>query len=271
MRKTLINAFFLIIGFNVFSQSSITVVGWNIESGGAAIEKIAKRVSAMDGVDIWGFSEVAQSGAKRPLEIAAEAGENADFRTYIGTTGANDRLLIVYDYDRFELLFREELAEINIGGKVRAPLAAYFKERRTGVKFCFMVNHLYRSRRERRHMQSRLINEWAVECGYPVIAVGDYNYDWEVDGGDERHDAGFDLLTADGVFAWVRPVKLVRTQCSLNKTTNTCKYDSVLDFVFVAHMPASWQASSEILAVPGDFPDDETTSDHRPVRAIIDF
>jgi hypothetical protein len=42
---------------------------------------------------------------------------------------------------------------------------------------------------------------------------------------DTVHDRGYDLLTAEGVFAWGRPPLLIRTQCS---------FDSVLDFVFVA-------------------------------------
>lgn len=41
-----------------------------------------------------------------------------------------------------------------------------------------------------------MLNEWAENQDLPVIAVGDYNFDWEVVGGDQDHDEGFDLLTA---------------------------------------------------------------------------
>ena len=34
----------------------------------------------------------------------------------------------------------------------------------------------------------------------PLIATGDYNYDWEVEGGGDDHDDGFDLLTAADIF-----------------------------------------------------------------------
>ena len=57
------------------------------------------------------------------------------------------------------------------------------------------------------------------------MAVGDYNFDRDVRTGDTVHDRGYDLLTVDGVFTWVRPPQLIRTQCS---------FDSVLDFVLVA-------------------------------------
>jgi hypothetical protein len=43
----------------------------------------------------------------------------------------------------------------------------------------------------------------------------------------------------------------------------------VLDFVFVTGPAKGWLASSEIVVVNGDFPDDETTSDHRPIVATL--
>ena len=43
---------------------------------------------------------------------------------------------------------------------------------------------------------------------------------------DRIRDHGFDLMTADGVFSWVRPDSLVQTQDS--------SFNSVLDFLFVA-------------------------------------
>jgi hypothetical protein len=268
-KKSIAVTIYLFASLCVYAQTTITVVGWNIESGDAVVEVIAERVAAMDDVDIWGFSEVERTGADSILEAAAEDGEDADFRTIVGSTGANDRLLIAYDHDRFELLGWEELHEINVGGRVRAPLVAHMRDRDSGTEFLFMVNHLYRSRPERRHVQSRMLNEWALGHDIPVIAVGDYNYDWEVVGGDVDRDRGFDLLTSDGVFTWVRPARLIRTQCSV-VSTGLCRYDSVLDFVFIANVPETWRAESEIIVAPGDFPDDETTSDHRPVLGRVE-
>ena len=93
--------------------------------------------------------------------------------------------------------------------------------------------------------------------------MGDYNFDWKVGNGDagvdRTRDDGFDLLTPEGVFSWVRPGNLVRTQDS--------SFNSVLDFVFVAGNTSTWEMESEIIQRPGDFPDDNQTSDHRPVLA----
>ena len=122
-----------------------------------------------------------------------------------------------------------------------------------------MVNHLYRSKADRRHEQTDLLNDWASNQELPVIAVGDYNFDWSVTDGDLNHDKGYDNLTANNVFQWVRPETLHKTHDS--------HFNSVLDFVFVSDDAKNWAVSSTILVEPNDFPDTNKTSDHRPVRA----
>lgn len=245
---------------------TLSVVGFNVESGGADPQVVDDVIAAAEGVDVWGFSEVDDDGWAQLFEAAAEDGEGANFERILGSTGDRDRLLIVYDADRLTLLETFELSEINVGGHVRAPLVARFRigtADAQGPEFLFMVNHLYRSRAERRHQQAQLLNAWARNQTVPVIAVGDYNFDWSVIGGDGDHDAGYDQMTADGVFRWVRPTQLIRTQCS--------EHDSVLDFVFVAGPAQAWQGTSEILETqPSYCPDSAATSDHRPLLATFE-
>jgi len=64
-----------------------------------------------------------------------------------------------------------------------------------------------RTHRERLHRDERQESERSDRheshqdaCDY-FIAVGDYNFDWDVTNGESMHDQGCDLLTADGVFA----------------------------------------------------------------------
>jgi endonuclease/exonuclease/phosphatase family metal-dependent hydrolase len=203
----------------------LRVVGFNVESGGARPEVVATLITATPGVDLWGFSEVQNDTWAMVFEQAAEQGTQADFLRLLGTTGGADRLALLYNADRLELLRQFELHDINPEGRVRAPLVGHFRLRTTGQEFLFQVNHLYRSRADQRHRQAQLLNTWARQQVLPVIAVGDYNFDWSVTNGEANHDAGYDRLTADGIFVWVRPTRLLRTQCS---------FDSVLDFVFIA-------------------------------------
>lgn len=243
------------------AEGPLNLVTWNVESGGATPDAISVRISAMDGIDLWGLSEVASVPWATTFEQAAEDGESGDFNRVLGTTGGADRLLILYDDSRFQLVRSEELHDINIGGNVRAPLVAHLRERQGGFEFLFVVNHLYRSNETARHNQARMLNQWAAGQTHPVIAVGDFNFDWSVTNGENDHDSGFDNLVANDVFTWIRPATLIRTQDS--------EHDSVLDFVFVAHPQPSWTMTSTIIVEPTDFPNDNTTPDHRPVRADI--
>jgi hypothetical protein len=236
----------------------LTIVAWNIESGGAQIEAIAERIRRFQGVDVWGLSEVPASRWLPVVETAAEDGESADFEPILGTTGSDDRLAIVYNASRLEAIRHFELHDINIRDRVRSPLVAHLRDRATGAEFYLMVNHLYRGDDAGRHEQARRLNAWARAQTVPVIAVGDYNFDWSVERGDRQRDRGYDLMTVDSVFTWVRPQRLVRTQCSP-------RYDTILDFVFVTASARAWAPRSEIVEAPGDCDDAPRNPDHRPV------
>ena len=242
-------------------EQQITVVGWNTELNDADVQVIADRMATFQEVDLWGLSEVNQSGNTPILEAGAEDGENADYTSILSVSGGGDRLLALYDTTRFDLLDSWELEAINTTGNARAPLVLHLREKARGTELLFMVNHLYRSRDEERYKQAQLLQEWAAQQTLPVIAVGDYNFDWDVVSGS--HDRGYDLMTKDSEFTWVKPTTLVTTQCS----GWPCQFDSVLDFVFVAGPAQSWRASSQIIVTAGDCPDDNRTSDHRPVMA----
>jgi endonuclease/exonuclease/phosphatase family metal-dependent hydrolase len=253
----------LLLGlFGSASAEQLMVIGWNVESGGCDPGVISASIEEIDGCDIWGLSEVDASWA-RSFEQAAENDENADFKYILGSSGGGDRLMIVYNANRLEELSHREIDAINLGGRVRAPLVAHFRIKGTSEEFLFMVNHLYRGNNQARHEQARLLNEWAQVQPYPVIAVGDYNFDWELPNGDRNHDRGYDNMVNGEVFKWVRPGQLMPTQCHE-------RYRSVLDFVFVSGVAKNWTASSDILfPEPTYCPDDSSKSDHRPVRASL--
>jgi hypothetical protein len=248
------------------STSQLTVIGFNVESGDADPNYIAKnQIKPLNLGEIWGFSEVQDSSWVQTFEQALEAGNASDYQSILGRTGKADKLAIVYNSNRLEALDHFELLSINIGGNVRAPLVAHFQLKSNGTEFLFMVNHLYRSRNEIRHEQARLLNRWAKKQTLPIIAVGDYNFDWDVKQGEQKHDKGYDLLTENQVFTWVQPDFILATHCS-------SKYSSVLDFVFVSGVAQTWNASSKILYPESSYcPDTPQKSDHRPVLSIFDL
>ncbi len=265
----------LMLAGQVMAQDSTFTVGsWNVESGGADPHTIAEQLGEFDTVDVWGFVEVGSDADAELFEIGAETARGTEFSRVVSESGDEDRLAIVYNSERFELIDSDELDYINPTGRLRSPLVAMFKDTVSGREFAFMVNHLKSktdpdSRRERNE-QSQLLNEWArdaAEYGLPVIAVGDYNYYYETDG--SRYERGLDILTAEGVFEWVEPEELVLTQCTVDG--NRCAFNSVVDFVFVSGEAQTWNGTSEIVVRDGDVPDDEQTSDHRPVLARFEI
>ena len=97
-----------------------------------------------------------------------------------------------------------------------------------------------------------------------LIATGDYNFDWSVTNGEQSHDAGFDKMTADGNWTWVRPATLIQSQCNPN-------FNSVLDFVFVNTAARPLALTSVILQEANDCGNAAANPDHRPLRTEFEL
>ncbi len=252
----------------LISQQQIVVIGWNAESGDSNPDTVGAKIAEIDGCDIWGMCEIQNTNWADQFEISAEDGEGANFSHVLGTTGGGDRMEVIFNSDRFALVESYELHRINLGGSVRAPLVAHFRIINTGTEFLFMVNHLYRSKAERRAEQASLLNLWASGQTLPIIAVGDYNFDWDVDQGEIVHDRGYDNMVYQGRFTWVRPGNLKKTQANPD-------FDGVLDFIFIGGDSWTWKSRAEILQRDSNdnnddvISDNNQTSDHRPVRATV--
>lgn len=242
------------------AAEEFTVVAFNVESGGTDRDVIADQLTTISGVEIWVLSEVQRFSWATTFDQALEDSTGKDHGFWISDSGGGDRLLILYDKTRLQMVDHFEIESINIGGGVRASLVVTFESKTTGDRFQVMANHLYRTRPDRRLRQARLLNEWIRDHPeLPIINAGDFNFDWDAENGDQDHGPGYDKLTEDDRWKWVRPGTLIRTQCSFN---------SVLDFVFTGNGAQSWSAASEILFPEADYcPDTNATSDHRPVLA----
>lgn len=248
---------------NVVTDVTFTVVGFNVESGGSDTQIVADTaVAPILGESLWGFEEVQDESAAQIL-IAATSDAGQDFQYVYGTTGQSDHLVLGWDNNRFELVSSEELSDINIHGTARAPLVGHLRERSTGTAFTLVVNHLWRTDNTARAQQGTMLNQWGAQQVDPVVMIGDYNFDWNVDG--SGHDVGYDNLTANNVFVWNQPDPLIKTECASS-------YDSVLDFTFLGGATQSWPATSEILDPDEEYcayRNKDTYSDHRPVKTQL--
>ena len=75
----------------------------------------------------------------------------------------------------------------------------------------------------------------------------------------------------DGIWKWVKPVEWIDTNWADRNDDGVDDYPgSMLDFVFVANGATEWKTTCRVIVREGDFPDDETTSDHRPVELVVE-
>ena len=106
------------------------------------------------------------------------------------------------------------------------------------------------------------------EQALPTITAGDFNMDFEF--ATQRGNDAFTEMLRDNVWQWVRPEELIDTNWSDPDGDGMDNFPgSMLDFAFVAGRAKDWQPASNMIVRDGDFPDDETTSDHRPIELLL--
>jgi endonuclease/exonuclease/phosphatase family metal-dependent hydrolase len=258
-------------------------LGWNVESGtpsesdpaeGIDPAEIAEQLEIFGAYDIIGLTEVSQDN----VSLFATA---AGAEPILSDTGGGDRMVILYDIETLELLEVVNLHEfggINFNPldsqgrfRVRSPLIAHFRIKSTGVEFLYALNHLARGDNDLREDQARGLCAWAAAQTLPVVAMGDYNFDFEID--DGRGNLSFDLFLDCDEWDWIEPVELVDTNWSDANPLADVRLDSfpnsILDFAFLSGPAIEWSASSRIIVRDNDFPDTGQTSDHRPVELIV--
>lgn len=251
------------------SADSVRVLSWNAESGGNDPAIIARQLSEFDRADFYCLQEVGSGSIGRYGAAIRDAYGKA-YRFVPSVTGRGDRLLIIYDSERFELmeireLFKHEDYRLNDWSH-RSPLLLEVEERKSGVEFGVMTVHLARGDKKRRCEQAIGLNYWGRARTNPVIAVGDFNFDFDYR--TDRGNKAYGEFTSEGSpWRWVRPAEDIDTNWSDRDGDGRDNYpDSCLDFAFVVGIS---DATARVVVRDGDFPDDGRTSDHRPIELVV--
>ncbi|WP_442484287.1 endonuclease/exonuclease/phosphatase family protein [Aeoliella sp. SH292] len=250
-------------------EDSLTILAWNVESGGADPKLNAKQLAAFDQSDIYCLSEV------HPSDFATyREARGSSFASFDSKSGDEDRLQIIYNTDRFEMLEERELERyrdyVLNDGRHRSPIYVRLKDRKSGIEFVVMTNHLARGNEKFRNQQAIGLREWARDLAQSVgvISIGDFNMDYNFQ--DQRGNAALAEMLRDNVWVWAKPNPLVDTNWDDRDRDGKDNYpDSMLDFAFVAGPASEWSPECEVIVRDGDFPDDNTTSDHRPIELTL--
>jgi endonuclease/exonuclease/phosphatase family metal-dependent hydrolase len=247
----------------VATEKSVLILAWNVESGGANPKKIAERLARFAAYDVFCLSEVHPSDFKTYQDALGD-----QFDSVPSKSGNEDRLQILFNQQRFELLEKIELDRyreyvLNSGGH-RSPTAVRLKDRATMQTFIVMVNHLARGNAAFRKGQAIGLREWARDQATGIINVGDFNMDYEF--ATRKGNDALDEILRDNVWKWIEPKAWIDSNWWDPEGDGIDNFEgSLLDFVFVSGPAKTWKPQCEVIVEDGDFPDDATTSDHRPV------
>jgi hypothetical protein len=276
--RSTFGAFALVVA-SVFSTSSthgqapetispepVTILGWNIEFGGSETATIKQQLKELEPFDILALSEVPKKAAE---DFAGRWGADSFI---IGAKGGEASLLIAWDPHKFDKVHVQELTHFNnqefAPGIQSAPLIAQLRCKRTQAEFIVVMNHLTRGSAELRMRQALILVEWAKQQKLRVIAVGGYNFDYDIP--TKKGNAAFDAFLRDGTWKWIEPKERSDTNWADRNRDGKDDYpDSMLDFTFAAGLPKPSDIQSEVIVREGDFPDNEKTSDQRPIRTTF--
>ncbi len=276
------------------------LLAWNVESNRPGqpqvsdADVIAGQLTGLlraDGTraQIVALSEVEPKTVDRYRRAVAEGlGGAVDFVTSASGGYADaDTLMLAVDARRFRIdevfeLHRyagiranftvDEESSSEFGSvRARSPLIARLHDLATGRSFWLVTVHLARGEKELRADQARALRRWAAERNEPIVAAGDFNFDYDFTTG--RGNPAYDAMLEEGTWEWVKPEPLVDSNWSEDRRKGLPGVDSypdsILDFVFVANAAKAWHGTSDVIVRAGDFPDDDRTSDHRPIIATF--
>lgn len=248
-------------------QVPIRILAWNIESEGADPKVIAQQITELDRYDIYGFTEVKSdewNDIKRAL--------GNEYDCWYSRTGNNDRTAYAVLKSRFDILSKAELGafdgiQIN-PGNYRSPHVYELFDNQNKIVFTVVLNHLARGKAEMRNQQAEGLRRWAAALARPIVAIGDYNFDFVFE--TRKGNEAFDIFMEGSTYVWVEPDPLVDSNWFDGDGDGEDDYPgSILDFAFVAGAAKNWNPISRVIVRDGDFPDDASTSDHRPVELIL--
>ena len=147
------------------ANSDLKILSWNVESDGNSPEVIAEQLKSFNDYSIVALQEVRSENQSRYTTALG-----ATKKSLISNSGRSDRLMIVYDRSRLELLSSTEPSDhqgIKLNdGNHRSPLVTVFRDKVSGKEFTFVTVHLARGKANVRKEQAMVFERWLVtlEC-----------------------------------------------------------------------------------------------------------
>lgn len=239
------------------AEDAVSVVAFNVESDGSSDFVIGEQLAASHDIDLWILTEVWDHKWPGRLAEAAGRADGMPYERVLGSTGRENRILLLYRPDRLRLIETAELTDMPHGKREAAPLSARF-EGPGGDPFEVVAVHFSKNDK-RRVEQAQALNAWAAGRDRPALAAGTFFFDLPL-GDPPGSVEAFAAMTAGDHWRWLAPDELVPTQCGRGERLD--------DFVFVSGAAEGWTAGSEIMfRQPSYCRENDRTSTFRPTFA----
>lgn len=300
LRSVLFYIVFLIVPAAPVQAQSFKILAWNVESNRPGSEPVSDSTvignelremleSEKTRASLIALSEVEPRAVLGLVNAAMKGiGSEVDFVTSAsGGYRDADTLMLIVDSTQFEIrdsfeihryagivgnIVVDDPENFEVGTvRARSPLAVKLRRKSDTLEFWLIVNHLARGEAELRTQQAMMLRQWAADRNEPIVAAGDFNFDYDFSTG-EGND-GFRAMLEGDVWEWLKPDPLIDTNWSDDRYATDGRVDrypdSMLDFVFVANSAKRWNGVCDVIVRDGDFPDSDLTSDHRPILATL--
>lgn len=264
MRRIIAFIFVLVVSSR---SSALDVLSWNVESEGADPAIIAMQLAELPRADAYLLQEVdARDIGRYAAAIRDKYGRG--YKYYVGSLGGRDRLAVIVDSGAFHIRSYTELMSYKNhllnDYSHRSPLVTHLQRKSDGEEFLLVTVHNARGNEDLRKEQAIGLSEWAKAQKLPVILAGDCNFDYDIN--SKRGNASYDAFLATNV--WSAPTLEMDMDTNYDDRDRDGRDDypdSRLDFAFLKSNGKPLSAKLEIIVRPGDFPDTDATSDHRPL------
>lgn len=258
---------FILFSLCVSDAFALDILSWNVESEGADPAIIAMQLAELPRADAYLLQEVDARDIGR-YAAAIRDTHGRGYKYYVGSLGGRDRLAVIVDSGAFHIRSYTELMSYKNyrlnDYSHRSPLVTHLQRKSDGQEFLLVTVHNARRNEDLRKEQAVGLSEWAKAQPLPVILAGDCNFDYDIN--VKRGNASYDAFLATHVWATPTLEKDVDTNYDDRDRDGRDDYpDSRLDFAFVKSNGKPLSAKLEIIVRPGDFPDTDATSDHRPL------
>ena len=253
-----------------FAVEKFNVISWNVEVEGSDAEIIAQQMVELPRSDIYLLQEVSSRSINR---YAAKIRETlgSEYKFFVSSFGGPHKLGIIVNQARFKVRGFTELmshGEYQLNNwRMRSPLAVEL-ETKSGIRFKVLTVHLARGNAKFRQEQANGLREWVADQTEPIFLAGDCNFDFDIP--TKRGNRAWENFFRDGVWQLAEPAEWIDTNWDDRDGDGKDNYpDSTLDFAAYRSVTTSLKADCQIVVREGDFPDNQRTSDHRPLSIAI--